>query len=153
MCAGFCWNFWKNVLKKANSMALRKCPVESCDYHSAKGFYLIPEHPVRRQSWIDACKLPANFNKKICFQHFKVSDFINEITEEDIAQARFGKLKKMWSPQCICLAATSCHWGFQLKSSTDQSALWFFRNLSKNKKNSWCKQYKIRVSKTGVLIY
>ena len=75
-------------------MALRKCPVESCDYYSAKGFYLIPEHPVRRQSWIDACKLPPNFNKKICFQHFKVSDFINEITEEDIAQARFGKLKK-----------------------------------------------------------
>ena len=75
-------------------MALRKCPVESCDYHSAKGFYLIPEHPVRRQAWIDACKLPPTFNKKICFQHFKVSDFINEITEEDIAQARFGKLKK-----------------------------------------------------------
>ena len=77
---------------------IRKCPVKSCDYRSDKGFYNIPEHPVRRQAWINACQLSPPYNKKICYQHFRVTDFIKEITDEDIAQARFGKLKKWMVP-------------------------------------------------------
>ena len=34
----------------------RKCPVQSCDFRSSKGFYNIPDHPVRRQAWVEACK-------------------------------------------------------------------------------------------------
>ena len=31
---------------------------------------------------------------KICYKHFLVTDFQNEITQEDYAQFKFGKLKK-----------------------------------------------------------
>ena len=80
--------------KKASKKWEKKCPVESCNYKSNKAFYAIPEHPVRRQAWIEACKLVPPYNKPICFQHFKISDFINEINEEDIAQYKYGNLKK-----------------------------------------------------------
>ena len=72
----------------------KKCPVESCNYKSDKAFYVIPEHPVRRQAWKEACKLAPSCNKPICYQHFKISDFMTEITEEEIAQFKYGKLKK-----------------------------------------------------------
>jgi len=77
-------------------MVARVCPVESCDYRSTKGYYVFPEYSVRRQAWIKACKLSpqCNIYTKICFQHFKISDFIKDITEDDIAQCRFGKLNK-----------------------------------------------------------
>merc|ERR1740129_2355810 len=66
------------------------------DYRSTKGYYVFPEYSVRRQAWIKACKLSpkCNIYTKICFQHFKISDFIKDITEDDIAQCRFGKLNK-----------------------------------------------------------
>ena len=78
----------------------RVCPVESFDYHSTKGYYVFPEYSVRRQAWIKACKLSpqCNIYTKICFQHFKISDFIKDITEDDIAQCRFGKLNKYVVP-------------------------------------------------------
>jgi len=72
----------------------RKCPVQSCDFRSSKGFYNIPEHPVRRQAWVEACKLVLPYNKPICYRHFNMSDFLKEITDEDIAQLKFGSLKK-----------------------------------------------------------
>ena len=72
----------------------RKCPVQSCDFRSSKGFYNIPEHPVRRQAWVEACKLVLPYNKPICYRHFNMSDFLKEITDEDINQLKFGSLKK-----------------------------------------------------------
>ena len=65
-------------------------------YNANKGFYRIPEHPVRRKEWLDACKLPpttAN-TASICWKHFNLSDFKNEVTEENIKQCKFGQLKK-----------------------------------------------------------
>ena len=44
----------------------RKCAVETCDFNSDKGFYHVPEHPKRRQYWIDACKLSPLYNKLGC---------------------------------------------------------------------------------------
>ena len=75
-------------------MAPKKCPIQSCNYHHTKGFYIIPEHPVRRAAWAEACKLSPPYNKPICFRHFNLSDFLGDITDEHIAQLKFGKLKR-----------------------------------------------------------
>ena len=81
-------------LKKAHG---RQCPVKLCStYNARKGFYHIPEHPGRRLDWLHACKLPSTtpYSTTICWKHFKLQDFKNEITEENIRQCKFGQLKK-----------------------------------------------------------
>ena len=35
---------------------LRTCAVQSCLTLHHKGFYIFPEHPIRRQAWEEACK-------------------------------------------------------------------------------------------------
>ena len=73
------------------------CPVQGCPTPTArKGFYYIPENPVMRQAWLDACKLPQSTARtaKICYRHFLISDFRNEQTEESISQFQFGRLKE-----------------------------------------------------------
>jgi hypothetical protein len=85
-------------LKGAKKRNMRKCPVQQCTtFNERKGFYIIPEHPVRRQSWLDACKLPASIARSatICWRHFDLkNDFRIEITDEHINQGVFGQLKK-----------------------------------------------------------
>ena len=44
----------------------RKCAVQTCDYNSDRGLFRIPEHPKRRQYWIDACKLSPPYTKLGC---------------------------------------------------------------------------------------
>ena len=97
-------NDGKNTSKKPPKKATkpkkphgRQCPVRSCStYNARKGFYHIPEHPGRRQDWLYACKLPSTtpYSTTICWKHFKLEDFKNEITEENIRQCKFGQLKK-----------------------------------------------------------
>ena len=38
----------------------RKCPVPNCSTRANRGFYRIPEHPKRRQDWLNACQLPLS---------------------------------------------------------------------------------------------
>ena len=80
----------------------RKCAVPTCNYKSLKnqGFFKIPEGETRRKSWLKACNL-SNTNKitRICYQHFKVRDFVNKIAElndigETIENGGIGRLKK-----------------------------------------------------------
>ena len=61
-----------------------KCPVPNCGFVSARGFFNVPEHPVRQKAWAEACKILPPFNKPICWKHFGLSDFKKEITDEDL---------------------------------------------------------------------
>ena len=67
-----------------------RCPVQYCTTKSEhrKALYFIPEHPKRRQDWLDACGISHSKTKEIaiCWKHFRFEDFENE--------AGFGRLKK-----------------------------------------------------------
>ena len=68
-----------------NQPRYRKCYVSSCTTYTVKGLYIIPEHPVKRQPWIDACQFPANIpnSAKVCWKHFQKSDFKGDIDESE----------------------------------------------------------------------
>ena len=68
-----------------NQPRYRKCYVSGCTTYTVKGLYIIPEHPVKRQPWIDACQFPANIpnGAKVCWKHFQKSDFKGEIDESE----------------------------------------------------------------------
>ena len=67
-----------------------KCPVEYCMTKSEnkKGFYYVPEHPIVRKEWLNACGIDSSTTKeiRICWRHFHKNDFQNELG--------FGRLKK-----------------------------------------------------------
>ena len=89
----------KNALMtKKKYKRFKNCPVPNCPtYNEIKGYYAIPQNPIRRQEWLDACMLQeasTSMFAKICWKHFSKEDFVNEITEEKIAQCKFGHLKK-----------------------------------------------------------
>ena len=75
-------------------MIVRKCPVSNCDFKHQRGFFNIPDHPVRRKAWTEACELPVSANRPICWKHFKISDFKKEISADDLEKYTFGQLKK-----------------------------------------------------------
>ena len=68
-----------------NQPRYRKCYVSGCTTYTVKGLYIIPEHPVKRQPWIDACQFPANIpnSAKVCWKHFQKSDFKGDIDESE----------------------------------------------------------------------
>ena len=68
-----------------NQPRYRKCYVSGCTTYTVKGLYIIPEHPVKRQPWIDACQFPANIpnGAKVCWKHFQKSDFKGDIDESE----------------------------------------------------------------------
>ena len=85
----------KYLKNKGKERYPRKCPVPKCTTTASTGFYLIPDHPKRKQEWLNACKMPPSTKDfRICWKHFLPSDFKNEIDEESIAQLRFGNLMK-----------------------------------------------------------
>ena len=61
----------------------RYCYVPNCPTYTVKGLYILPEHPVRKQAWIDACQFPANTpnSARVCWKHFQKSDFKSDIDE------------------------------------------------------------------------
>ena len=57
------------------------------------------KHPVKRKIWLDACKiLPSEVSIRICWKHFLITDFKNEITELNFELCNFGQLKKDVTP-------------------------------------------------------
>ena len=87
-----------NLEKKSLNWKRYKCPVPRCGFVSARGFFQVPEHPVRQKAWAEACELSPPFKNPICWQHFGISDFKKEITQDDITNFTFGQLKKNTVP-------------------------------------------------------
>ena len=50
----------KNLENKGKERYPRKCPVPKCTTTANTGFYSIPDHPKRKQEWLNACKLPSS---------------------------------------------------------------------------------------------
>ena len=77
-----------------------KCPVPQCTTSAKRGFYTIPENPVRRIAWLTACKLPIDIRKtaSICWKHFKKSDFQMEMDEQDVNELGMGMLNRNVTP-------------------------------------------------------
>lgn len=72
----------------------RNCAVPSCGTRKAKdiGFYRVPDDPVRRKGWCEACNIPYKESTiLICWRHFKSDQFRNEI---NIENRKFSHLKK-----------------------------------------------------------
>ena len=76
------------------------CPVPQCTTSAKKGFYRIPENPVRRIAWLTACKLPIDIRKtaSICWKHFKKSDFQMEMDEQEVNELGMGMLNRNVTP-------------------------------------------------------
>ena len=85
----------------------RSCAIPSCDYKSFRGgFFKFPIDPTIKSAWLKACNFSsANEHKatRICYQHFKVSDFSQLFHKKDIfakdlrkmaAKGELGRLKK-----------------------------------------------------------
>ena len=62
-----------------------KCYIKSCSIKTKKGLYRLPENPHRRKAWIEACNWPSDVvnSTRICWKHFKKSDFLNDMDEND----------------------------------------------------------------------
>ena len=77
-----------------------RCGLKYCSYSGRRGFYKIPEHPIRRKSWIEACKFPTDVKKstQVCWKHFNKEDFQNEMVPEYVDKLGMGLLKKLVVP-------------------------------------------------------
>ena len=75
----------------ANKGNFRHCAIPFCDTFAASALYTIPEHPVKRQARIEACKFTNEPPKRvqICWKHFKKADFKSEIDFENLASCHF----------------------------------------------------------------
>ena len=80
-----------------------KCPVKSCLTRAKKGFYRIPEHPLRRSEWIKVLKLPIDVKKctSVCWKHFKKEDFEDEMDPQFVNELGMGRLKQMVVPSLL----------------------------------------------------
>ena len=80
-----------------------KCPVRGCLTRAKRGFYRIPEHPVRRSDWIKALKFPIDIKKSttVCFKHFKKEDFEDDMDPEFVNELGMGRLKQMVVPSLL----------------------------------------------------
>ena len=57
-----------------------KCFIKNCKSGAGYAFYKIPQDPVKRAEWIDACKFSydIDYNAQVCWRHFQDSDFITD---------------------------------------------------------------------------
>ena len=81
----------------------KSCYVPNCNTYTIRGLYLLPEHPVRKQAWIDACQFPANTPKsaKICWKHFQKSDFKDDIDYENLSTCHFPRIHTSTVPSLL----------------------------------------------------
>ena len=95
----------------ANKGNSRHCAIPFCDTFAARGLYTIPEHPVKRQAWIEACKFTSEPPKRvqICWKHFKNSDFKSEIDLENLESCHFPRLHSSAVPSVFSCTSYSAH--------------------------------------------
>ena len=81
----------------------KSCYVPNCSTYTIRGLYLLPEHPVRKQAWIDACQFPANTPKStiICWKHFQKSDFKDDIDYENLSTCHFPRIHTSTVPSLL----------------------------------------------------
>ena len=81
----------------------KSCYVPNCNTYTIRGLYLLPEHPVRKQAWIDACQFPAKTPKsaKICWKHFQKSDFKSDIDYENLSTCHFPRIHTTTVPSLL----------------------------------------------------
>ena len=79
------------------------CYVPNCTTYTIRGLYILPEHPVRRQAWIDACQFPAKIpiSAKICWKHFQKSDFKSDIDYENLSTCHFPRIHTSTVPSLL----------------------------------------------------
>ena len=79
------------------------CPVRGCLTRAKKGFYRIPEHPLRRSQWIQTLKFPIDIVKSttVCWKHFKKEDFEDEMDPQFVNELGMGRLKQMVVPSLL----------------------------------------------------
>lgn len=72
----------------------RYCYVPNCTTYTVRGLYALPEHPIRKQAWIDACKFPAKTPKSatVCWKHFQKNDFKSDIDYENLSTCHFPRI-------------------------------------------------------------
>ena len=80
-----------------------KCPVRGCVTRGKKGFYQIPEHPLRRSQWVQALKFSTDVKKSttVCWKHFKKEDFEVEMDPQFVNELGMGRLKRMVVPSLL----------------------------------------------------
>ena len=68
-----------------------------------RGLTVLPEHPVRRQAWIDACQFPAKTpnSTRVCWKHFQKSDFKGEIDYENLSTCHFPRINTSTVPSLL----------------------------------------------------
>ena len=93
-------NLSNDVNEKRYGVREKHCGITSCSTKSKKGFYIVPENPSRRKTWIEACNWPSDISKntRICWKHFKKSDFVNEMDENDAYELGMGALVRTAVP-------------------------------------------------------
>ena len=93
-------NLCNDLNEKKYGVREKHCCLNSCPTKSKKGFYIIPENPSRRKAWIEACNWPSDISKnsRICWKHFKKSDFVNEMDENDAYELGMGALVRTAVP-------------------------------------------------------
>ena len=79
------------------------CYVPNCTTYTIRGLYILPEHPVRRQAWIDACQFPAKTpnSTRVCWKHFEKSDFKGDIDYENLSTCHFPRIHTTTVPSLL----------------------------------------------------
>ena len=79
------------------------CYVPNCTTYTIRGLYYVPEHPVRRQAWFDACQFPAKTpnSAKICWKHFQKNDFKSDIDYENLSTCHFPRIHTTTVPSLL----------------------------------------------------
>ena len=87
------------ILEIRKDFRKRHCGVPTCDtYEGGGGSFRLPEHPIRRSAWVKALNLTdTKKSVRICWKHFKISDFMKELDPDTIAIGQFGQLKVFFS--------------------------------------------------------
>ena len=82
------------IKPKNTANKYKYCYVPKCTTYTIRGLYALPEHPIRKWAWIDACQFPTNSPKSatVCWKHFQKSDFKSEIDYENLSTCHFPRL-------------------------------------------------------------
>ena len=91
------------IIMSAKKGKYKYCYVPNCSTYTIRGLYTIPEHPIRRQAWIDVCKFPDNTPKGtlVCWKHFQKNDFKSDIDYENLSTCHFPRIHTSTVPSLL----------------------------------------------------